>query len=90
MQYLELDPNQRYVPVCRRNGKPVLPVGIVVLADANPEAPEDVSKGYCCVCLFYCICVYLTLSFYSVERITLGQEVEADPPLSFVWIDTSP
>jgi hypothetical protein len=45
VKYLSLDPAARYVPVCRRNGRAVLPVGIVVLADANPEAPEDVSKG---------------------------------------------
>lgn len=44
LRHLSLDSSQRYSPVCRRDGKAVLPRGIVILTDNNPDAPENVAR----------------------------------------------
>jgi 26S proteasome regulatory subunit N2 len=41
MRFINLQMDQRYAPVYRRG----LPAGIIVLADNDPSAPEDVVKG---------------------------------------------
>jgi 26S proteasome regulatory subunit N2 len=39
-RFISLNPEQRYVPVSRKSS----PSGIILLADHDPSAPEDVAR----------------------------------------------
>lgn len=41
IRYINVQSDQRYAPIFKRS----VPMGIVILADSDPTAPEDVAKG---------------------------------------------
>lgn len=87
MRFISLQADQRYVPVYRRG----LPAGIIILADNDPSAPEDVAKGRFNINYDYSqYSIFMMFSLILVERLALGQEEEAPAPEAFIWDPNDP